>query len=123
MKTSILYVSFLLYGLFSFGQNVIKSDTVISKTVRVNESFELQFLDWPGTGSGWNLTERSDTTNVSVRLLKQVLAEGYGPLGGKYITFYRYTGLNKGVFKLEYHYGRPWLKEKLYECMLEITVI
>jgi predicted secreted protein len=123
MKAIAFLFACLVLTIFSFGQGIIQSDTSISRTIRVNESFELQFLDWPGTGSGWNLTEKSDTTSVSIRLLKQVLAQGYKPIGGKYISVYNYTGLMRGNFLIEYVYGRPWLKEKLFKCILKVTVI
>jgi len=123
LKAIIVSISVLLFGLISFGQNIINSDTTLSRTIRVNDSFELQYLDWPGTGYSWYLTANSDTSSVSIVLIKQALAEGYGPKGGKYISFYKYTGLKKGLFVLEYRYGRPWLKEKLYKCILKISVI
>lgn len=123
MKTVVLCIFGLLFCLFLFGQGIIQSDTAITKTIRVNQSFKLQFLNSPGTGYTWHLPDGYDTTGVSIQLLKQELAEGNKPIGGNYIAFYKYTGLTQGNFLIEYVYSRPWLKEKLYKCILKVTVI
>lgn len=120
MKTPLLIFTLLLIICFCDAQEVIRSDTSILKTIGVNESFELRFEDLPGAGYMWRLSENSDTTWVKIELVKKELMEGYQPIGGKYISIYAYTGLSTGTFMLEYYYGRPWLKEKLYKCTLKI---
>ncbi len=121
MKILILGLSLLLVNLVTISQTIIRSDTVIKKTVRVNESFELQFLDSPGSGYCWYL-EKCDSLNIVISLLRSDLLEGDGPKGGRYISTYEYTGQCIGNYLLEYTYGRPWLKEKLYRCSLEIDI-
>ncbi|MDA3942916.1 MAG: protease inhibitor I42 family protein, partial [Bacteroidetes bacterium] len=122
MKNLISFLSLLLISSFCLCQNVIRTDTTIFQTISVNESFELRFENWPGTGYGWFLPENHDSTQVTIHLRKEELMEGYGAKGGKYISTYEYTGLTRGTFLLEYSYGRPWLKEKLRKCNLKIIV-
>ena len=122
MKNLISFISFLFISSFCLCQNVIRTDTTIIQTVSVKDSFELKFENWPGTGYGWYLPENYDSTQVTIQLSKEELMEGYGAIGGKYISTYEFTGLTRGTFLLEYFYGRPWLKEKLRKCNLKIIV-
>lgn len=114
---------FILISTFCISQNFIHSDTTIIKTISLGESFELSFENSPGTGYAWYLSENYDSTLVSIQFQKQELMEGYFPIGGKYITTYKYTGLTHGTFLLEYSYGRPWLKAILKRCNLKIIVV
>jgi len=122
MKIAILSITFILISTFCLSQNSVQTDTTISKILNVGESFELRFENWPGTGYVWYLAENYDSTQVTIHLKKEELAEGYKPIGGKYISSFEYTGLTNGTFLLEYFYGRPWLKEKLKKCNLKIIV-
>ena len=114
---------FILISTLCISQNFIHSDTTIIKTISLGESFELSFENSPGTGYAWYLSENYDSTLVSIQFQKQELMEGYLPIGGKYITTYKYTGLTHGTFLLEYSYGRPWLKAILKRCNLKIIVV
>jgi hypothetical protein len=107
---------------FTFSQDIIYSDTVIRKTINVNESFELNFLDSPGSGYIWYLPIKCDSTIVNVRLTKTEVMPGDFPKGGRWIYTYTYSGLIKGTFLLEYYYGRSWLKEKINSCIINLTI-
>ncbi|KAF0201340.1 MAG: hypothetical protein FD170_2799 [Bacteroidetes bacterium] len=122
MKNVITIFSFLLISSIGLSQHLIQSDTTISKTISVLESFELVFEFSPGTGYVWYLPNDFDSTQVAIQLKNIVLKEGHGPKGGKYIYTYEYTGLTTGTFLLEYAFGRPWLQEKLEICKLVIIV-
>jgi predicted secreted protein len=102
-------------------QNAIQSDTIIKKSIQVNESFELLFLESPGAGYCWSL-EKSDSSNILIRFLRKDLLKGDQPKGGRYISTYKFVGQNIGNYLLTYTYGRPWLNEKLYRCVLKIDI-
>jgi predicted secreted protein len=118
----ISFLSLLFISSFCLCQNVIQTDTTIIHTIKLKETFELRFENWPGTGYVWYLPANYDSTQVTIHLRKEELMEGYGARGGKYISTYEYTGLTGGTFLIEYAYGRPWLKEKLKRCNLKIVV-
>jgi predicted secreted protein len=122
MKTTISSLLFILISTFCVSQNPIHTDTTITKTISLGESIELSFEDSPGTGYAWYLPVIHDSTRLSIQFQKQELMEGYKPVGGKYITTYKYTGHTNGTFLIVYSYGRPWLKEILKRCRLEIIV-
>ncbi len=122
MKTILSILALIICSFAGQSQNVIQSDTTITKTISVDESFGLKFLNWPGTGYAWYLPADFDSTQVAIHLLKEELVEGDGPKGGRYISTYNYTGLANGTFLLEYVYGRPWLNEKINKCLLIINV-
>jgi predicted secreted protein len=122
MKTTIPLVWFSLVSILAFSQNIIHHDTVINKTINLNETFELKFLDWPGTGYTWYLPVKCDSTKVNIRLLKQKVMVGYLPVGGKWVSTYQYAGLIPGTYLLEYYYGRSWEKEKLNTCIINLTI-
>jgi len=122
MKTIILIIFISLVYHFTFSQNIIHSDTVISKTINVNESFELNFLDSPGSGYIWYLPIKCDSTKFNVRLTKTEVMPGDFPKGGRWIYTYTYSGLIKGTYLLEYYYGRSWLKEKINTCTINLTI-
>ncbi len=122
MKTAISSITFILISSFCLSQNPIQTDTTISRIINIGESFELRFENSPGTAYVWYLPENYDSTQVTIHLKKEELAEGFKPKGGKYISTYEYTGLTSGTFLLEYSYGRLGLKEKLRKCNLKIIV-
>ena len=122
MKTITLIILFSLINLLTFSQNIIHSDTVIRKTINVNETFELKFLDWPGTGYSWYMPVKCDSTKVSIQLSKEEVMAGNFPKGGKQISTYSYSGLTKGTYLLKYYYGRSWLKEKIKTCAVNLTI-
>jgi predicted secreted protein len=121
MKTLILSLSIFFVSLLTMSQNIIRSDTIIEKAIHINESFDLQFLESPGAGYCWSL-EKSDTSNILIRFLRKDLLEGDKPRGGRYISTYKFIGQNNGNYLLTYTYGRPWLNEKLYRCVLKIDI-
>jgi len=120
MKRTIFSLALLLLSLFAFSQNVIQADTSITKTIKVYESFDLQFLDWDGYM--WYPPDSCDSAIISIRSLGSKLLDPRYPVGGKRITTYEFVGLTKGTYALEYNYGRPWLKEKMFQCILKITI-
>lgn len=120
MKISIFCILFCLVSKFCISQNPISTDTTITKTIRVGDSFVLGFENSPGSGYVWNISENYDTTQVIIKLLKEELVQGHQLKGGNYISSYVFTVLNKGTFHIEYSYSRPWLKEKLRSCNLKI---
>ena len=122
MKTILLIILLSLIYPFTFSQNIIQSDTVFSKTINVNESFELKFLNSPGSGYIWYSPTKCDSTKVNVRLTKSEVMHGDLPKGGRWIYTYTYSGLSKGTFLLEYYYGRSWLKEKINSCVINLTI-
>lgn len=115
-------ILFLLFNNFTFCQNLIDSDISITKNIKVNENFELKFVEWPGCGYGWGITHNQDSSFVSVKLKSSELMSGYLPVGGKYINTYLFIGKQKGNVTLTYYYGRPWLKEHLYKCTLSVII-
>jgi predicted secreted protein len=122
MKTVISCIALWLLSTTALAQGYIQSDTTISKTIKLNESFQLQFVHLPGAGYGWDLMKNCDSTVISIQLVKNEVMEGNGPVGGHYVSTYKYTGLAKGTYLLEYFYRRPWLPEYLYKCSLTIIV-
>jgi len=106
----------------TFGQNPIDSDISITKSINVNETFELKFVEWPGCGYCWGITYNQDSSFVSIKLKSSELMSGYLPVGGKYINTYSFKGKQKGNVTLTYYYGRPWLKEKLYKCTVTVII-
>jgi len=122
MKTLFSGFCFLLIGLLSYSQGIIHNDTVISKTIRIGETFDLQFEHLPGAGYLWEFSGGCDSTEVSIKQINKQPEEGNQPIVGKYVYTNRYIGLKKGTYRVEYAYGRPWLQEHLYHCILEIFV-
>lgn len=122
MKTVISGIVLVFLSTAVLAQGYIQSDTTISRTIKLNESFQLQFVHLPGAGYGWDLMKKCDSTVISIKLVSNVVMEGNGPIGGHYISTYKYTGLVKGTYLLEYFYRRPWLKEYQYKCSLTIAV-
>ena len=122
MKTIISILCLFLINLLTSGQNIIHFDTTVNKTINANESFELKFLDWPGTGYSWYLPEICDSSKIIIKLLKKEVMTGYGAIGGKWVSTYTYCGLVKGTYQLEYYYGRSWIKEKINKCTLNLKI-
>jgi predicted secreted protein len=122
MKKVIPCIALFLLGSMVMGQRHIHSDTIITRTIKLNESFQLQFVHLPGAGYGWDLMKKCDSTFISIQLISDEVLAGNGPVGGHYVSTYKYTGLVKGTYLLEYFYRRPWLKEYLYKCSLTIVV-
>jgi len=122
MKTVISGVVLLLLSTTALAQGYIQSDTTIIKTLKLNESFQLQFVNLPGAGYSWDLMKKCDSTLISIRLVSNAVMAGNGPVGGHYVSTYRYTGLAKGTYLLEYFYRRPWLSEYMFKCTLNIVV-
>ena len=122
MKTIISIIWFSLISILTLSQNIIHLDTVINKTINLNESFELKFLDWPSTGCNWYLPVKCDSTKVIIQLSKKEVMAGNFPEGGKWISTYTYSGLTKGTYLLEYYYGRSWLKEKINRCTVNLII-
>ncbi len=104
------------------GQGIIRHDTVIKKVIAVNDTFSLDFLYWPSPGICWALYSEYDTTQLSIRETFVRLLEGK-QFGGKYVATWRYIGLKPGEVTLEYYWGRPWLKEKEYQCLIEVFIV
>ncbi|MCX6245251.1 MAG: protease inhibitor I42 family protein [Bacteroidetes bacterium] len=122
MKTILSIICLSLISILSLSQNIIHFDTLISKTINVNESFDLKFLDWPSTGYTWYLPVKCDSTKVKIQLSKKELMAGDFPKGGKWISTYTFSGLFKGRYLLEYYYGRSWLTEKINTCTINLMV-
>jgi hypothetical protein len=117
----ILSFSLLLISVMTMSQNVIKAD--ISITMKVNESFELQFLDSPGAGYLWSHADQQDSTKIVISFIKNELMEGDKPKGCRYISTNKYTGLMPGDYFIDYIYGRRWMHELVYTCRLKIKII
>jgi hypothetical protein len=122
VKKIIASIAFLFMGLISRGQNIIEFDTDITRTIKVNDTIDLQFLDWPSPGIRWQLYSAYDTTIISIINKSSRLMEGNFQVGGKYIRTIQYKGMKPGHVELEYFWGRPWLKEKIYCCRIEIII-
>lgn len=102
------------------GQFLIDHDTVISRTIHVNGSFELPFETWPSPGLSWYLPGGYDSTALLIETTKQELMEGQKPDGGKWIWTYRFTALKKGNYELIYYYGRIWIQERKKKVTVHI---
>jgi len=113
---------FLAFSNITFGQNFIDSNISITKNIKVNEIFELKFVEWPGCGYCWGITHNQDSSFVSIKLKSSEVMSGYGQKGGKYINTYSFQGKQQGNVTLTYYYGRPWLKEELYKCTITIII-
>ena len=72
----VLFIICLIGSITSLGQRPINSDTIIRKSVIVNEGFELKFQECPGAGYSWSLSVPFDTTILSIRQLSSELMEG-----------------------------------------------
>ncbi len=88
----------------------------------MNEGFELKFQECPGAGYGWSLSTKYDTTILSVRPISSELMKGNYQVGGHYVTTYYFKGLKRKNLTLVYYYQRPWLRDKLYKCKIEIRI-
>ncbi len=121
MKVIFINILFLLIGVSLIGQNIINSDTTITKIIKVNESFNLIFEAWPSPGIGWYISNM-DSTFIKAIPTDSKLIEGQALKGGKYAQTWSYTGLKKGEITIEYYWGRVWLKEKLKKCALKIII-
>ena len=122
LKTLIFSVLLIFIGSMSWCQNLIDSDTEIDKQININDTIDLQFVDWPSPGLFWILDSEYDTTLLSIKEKSHKLMQGYLPFGGKCIRTIQYKGKNKGKVNLEYTYGRPWRKEIMYICKIIITI-
>lgn len=122
MKKALSCILIILLSTFALAQGYIQSDTTISKIIKLKESFQLQFVNLPGAGSCWDLMKKCDSTLVSIQLVSNEVMAGNGPDGGHYILTYKYTGLVKRSYLLDYYYRRPWLKDYTYKCSLTIIV-
>jgi hypothetical protein len=121
MKGIIFLGILILLTKITLCQNLIQSDTSIEKTIRVNDTIDLQFLDWPSPGICWTLYSKYDTSMISMRL-KSTKPLTQFPKGGKWISTIQYKAKKPGEVKLEYYWGRPWLKEQKYLCKLSIII-
>ncbi len=104
-----------------FGQHVISTDEDIDRTVSVKDTFDLEFKH--GDGYTWWSETTYDSTVVSVRFKSSRLMEGNLPIGGAQIHTLQFTGLKPGSTKIEFFWGRPWLKEKLHTCVVAVRVL
>lgn len=114
------WVKDLAVDSFCFSQKAIDSDTTITKTVKVMESFELAFEDLPGAGHGWYLPV--NPAKVIIQLIKKEPKIPNFTMGGAYINTYEYTPMARGTYILEYVFGPAWLKEVQKRCHLKIIV-
>lgn len=121
MKIQIAVFLLLLAGSGVFSQHVISTDEEIDRTIRVRDTFDLEFLH--GDGYGWWSERNYDTTLVSVRFISSRLMEGHLPIGGQQIHTLRFEGLKPCSVRIEFFWGRPWLKEKLHTFVLNIRVL
>lgn len=122
ISVTILLILCLIDSITSLGQQPINSDTIIKKSIIVNEGFEIKFLDCPGAGYGWYLSTSYDTTVLSIRQTSSELMEGNYRIGGHYVATYYFKGLKKRNLSLVYYYKRPWLKERLFKCKIIIKI-
>ena len=122
ISAAILLILCLIESITSLGQRPINSDTIIKKSIIVNEGFEIKFLECPGAGYGWNLSTPYDTTVLSIRQISSELMEGNYRIGGHYVTTYYFKGLKKKNLTLVYYYQRPWLKDRLFKCKIMIKI-
>ena len=122
MKTIISIIWLCLISILAFSQNIIHFDTVINKALNVNETFELKFLNSPGSGYIWYLPIKCDSTKIKIQLSKKEVMAGNFPKGGNWISTYTYSGLIKGTYQLEYYYGKSWLKEKINTCTVNLII-
>ena len=120
MKIQLFFlVSILIYS-NTFSQNIIKEDTEINETIRVNDTIDLEFLH--GDGFAWWSDTNYDSTLISVKFKSSRLMEGNLPKDGKQIHTIQFKGKKPGKVNLEFYWGRPWLKEKLYTCLIAIQI-
>ena len=122
VKTALLSIILFLSGFNSYCQEIIQSDTEIAKFIKINDTIDLQFLDWPSPGIGWKLYSDYDTTLISIKGKSSRLMEGDFPKGGRYIKTVQYKGKKPGEVRLEYFWGRSWLKEKIYYCRIKFFI-
>jgi|GEM_PF-5941748 len=111
-----------LISIVAVSQIVIQTDTSISKTVNVNDSFELKFADWPSVGQFWHLSDINDSTKISIQQIGKEVMAGYIPKGGKYVSTYKYKCLVKGRYLLKYIYEGRALDGELKKCLITIEV-
>jgi hypothetical protein len=119
MKVLLFSVSLLIH-FTTFSQNIISGDTEINKTINVKDTFDLEFLH--GDGFAWWSDSNYDSTLISIKFKSSRLMEGNLPIGGKQIHKIQFKGKNPGEVKLDFYWGRPWLKEKLHTCLIIITI-
>jgi predicted secreted protein len=122
MKPVTVIILLLIAGTYGKGQNFIDSDTVIYKKMKIRESFNLQFLDYPSPGMLWSINPKYDSTVITIKDLSSKLIEGDFPIGGRYIKTVEFTGIKKGNIVLEYSIGRPWINEILHQCQISIEI-
>jgi len=121
MNFLVLLITILLQCPIVYGQ-VIQTDTEIDTAIRVNDTVDLQFLNGPGCGAGWNQYSGYDTTVIRVRLKSDRLMDGQKPVGGRHIETLQFRALKPGEANLEFFLGRPWLKEKNACCRIRFHV-
>lgn len=121
MKILIPLFVILLASCAVYSQHVISSDEDINRTLSVKDTFDLEFLH--SCGYCWWSDRAYDTTLVSVRFISSRLIEGQLPKGGDQIHTIRFEGLKSGSVRIEFFWGRPWLKEKLHTCAVNVRVL
>lgn len=122
MKTVLLSTILLFISSLSWCQNLIQSNTEINKTINLNDTINLQFVDWPSPGMFWQLDSNYDTTLILIKEKSFKLMEGNFPKGGKYIRTIQYKGKKPGEVRLVYTFKRHSLNEETYFCKIDFII-
>jgi predicted secreted protein len=110
MKKTQSIILFLLLLVLSSAQAQDNSYDQSVK-VKINEPFELKFEACQDCGFHWFL-EPFDTNEIKLVSVSSKSTSGKTNIfGGNVFETWKFIGLQKGIFWLNFYYKRPWLDE------------
>ena len=112
MKTCQAYYIFLLIVLLSCNKSIITFNEQKIKRISVTKqsTFEINLTSTPPSGYNWYISEKSDTTNISL-ISKETIKEKKDEimvLGGSVDKVLKFKANKKGKADIILYYKRQW---------------
>ncbi|MFZ4402400.1 MAG: protease inhibitor I42 family protein [Bacteroidales bacterium] len=110
---SILVIIFIILVIQSlYAQNSLKHDSTITKIIKLNEFFKLDFRTCPSCGYTWIMNNLYDSTQLKLIGITSWNEKNHIQLkGGTDVFIWEFQGLKKGAYRLFFVYKKPWLEE------------
>jgi len=107
---AIIFFIFMFHNLYA--QDSLKHDSTITKIIKLNENFKLDFRTCPSCGYTWIMNNLYDSTQFKLIGITSWNEKNHIQLkGGTDVFTWEFQGLKKGTYRLIFVYKRPWLKE------------
>jgi predicted secreted protein len=124
MKTArrLLLTTLMLFAInFVFSQEQTNSDTTISKRIKKNETFTVDFQSCHSCGYRWIMDSNSDSTKLKFIATTSIKNTEH-QVGGNEIESWSFKGLKKGKYQLIFVYKRPWVDKIQKKEIVNIRV-